>query len=157
MQLTKVKLDDDGDDIGSLSIYYDGTIKQFKHRFTCPVCGVVTAGCVCYESLHDAIEGSGNEWYCNRHYVQELWYDLEIQDLIDSMFGLGLGVSVAQFEMIKNGDLYSNTTPEFKDRMMDERLAECNKRIKGLSDVQMDALCMQIDCDCDTTGSACEV
>ena len=157
MQLTKVKVDEGGDDISSSNIYYDSTTEQYKHRFTCPVCGVVTVGCTCYESLCDAIEGLDDEWYCNRHYVQELWYDLEIYELIDSMFGLGLMVILSQFEDIKNGELYPNETQEFRDKEMDARMADCNEKIKNLSDVQMDKLCGQIDCDCDSTGSACEV
>ena len=157
MQLTKVKVDEDGGDIGSLDLYYDATTEEYKHRFTCPVCGVVTAGCVCYGSLHDAIEGSDNEWYCNCHYVQTLWYDLEIYDLIDVMFGLGIGTTVGQFEDIKNGELYPDETQEFRNKEMDKRMAECNEKINGLSDIQIDKLCGEIDCDCDTTGSACEV
>lgn len=157
MQLTKVKVDEDGDDISSSDIYYDATTEEYKHRFTCPVCGVVTAGCMCYGSLCDAIEGLDNEWYCNRHYVQKLWYDLEICDLIDSMFGLGLTIILWQFESIKNGDLYSNETQEFRDKEMDMRMADCNEKIKNLSDIQIDELCGQIDGDCDSTGSACEV
>lgn len=149
-------VDDDGIDITDLSIYYDSHKDQFKHRFTCPTCGIVTAGCVCYPSLDDAVRGSKNEWYCNRHYVQELWYDLDFQDLIDSMFDLGIATIVEQFEDIKNGYLYDDKTKEFRDKEIGARMAECNARIKGLSDNQMDAICSEIECDCDITGYACE-
>ena len=157
MGLTKIVMNGDVY-IKSLKIYHDDKTEQFKHKFTCPTCGVETMGCTCYDSLDEAIEDAATEWFCHRHYLIECWYDLEFAETIDKKCDLGFGIVVNRFECLKDGLLYPNATNDFRDKKMDECMAECEAMIMAMTDLQASILCAVLDGEGEElNGQACEV
>lgn len=157
MGLTKITMDGDRD-ISSLGIYHDDETGQFKHKFTCPTCGVETMGRTCYDSLDEAIEDAATEWFCHRHYLIECWYDLELAETIDKACDLGFGIVVNRIECLKDGSLYPNATNDFRDKKMNECSAECDAMIMAMSDEQASIICAVFDgAGEELNGQACGV
>ena len=154
---TNLKLitDHNGEDISHLKIYYDEKTEQFQKRIRCKTCDVVLANCMCYNNLDDAVAGN-TQSYCNRHYIEEVWYDEELYNLIDSLFDVGLCKYVSLIWSISNGDF---AITEESTGLIDEGLwCKCHKMVADLTDEQISKLMSEIDIDCDEVdGWICEV
>lgn len=151
----KLVTDYNGEDVSHLKIYHNEKSEQFQKKIRCKICGVVLVDCMCYNNLDDAVEGN-TQSYCNRHYIEEVWYDEELYNLIDRLFDVGLCKYLSLIWSISNGDFV--VTKKSTDLINDGLWCKCHKIIADLTDEQISKLMPEIDADYDDIdGFVCEV
>lgn len=156
-KLTKVLKDSSGEDISHMGIYDDG--KQFRVQYKCPICKEIQT-CLCYPTLDEAIEEctTGASFYCDRHWLLEMWEEHELWEVIDKVCGTRLGDKIILMNMYETGEIGGN--PKYNDRRIDEVRRECNHIVENLPSDEILSIIIQTDrqdTDDDLIGESCEI